>query len=213
MQTSPPSRFIVSAVTFALAILILILVTVNYVRITQVDNSPGDGVTQMRPTSTPTVPGAVQSPVVEATTTVATPAAGGTEAPTDTAVPTAEQPSPTLAPTSTPEVSSFPTPTIDLTPTPSSPEGQALQTLSRAIVPARDLYAIAARLRLKTTDPIPTAIASPAGNYPIGHTDTFFVNDLPAKRYYPFYKVKSRLVRMLEYDDVTTLWRACLVVA
>ena len=39
------------------------------------------------------------------------------------------------------------------------------------------------------------------------------IDHLPAKRYYPFYKVKSRLVRMLEYDDVTTLWRACLVVA
>lgn len=184
MQTTPPSRFIVSAVTFALAILILILVTINYVRITQVDNSPDDGVTQMRPTSTPTVPGAVQSPVVEATSTVATPAAGKTEAPTDTVVPTAEPPSLTPAATSTPDALAFPTPTIDLTPTPSSPAGQSLLTLSRAVVPARDLYAIAARLRLKTTDPIPTAIAEPAGNYPIGHTDTFYIADLPAKRYY-----------------------------
>lgn len=185
MQNPQRGRFIVSAITFTLAIVILILATLNYVRITQIDNSPEDGVTIMRPSSTPTAPGAQTTPVASPTTEVATSTAGETQSPTDTSVPTAAPTlaTATIASTAT-EETSFPTATIDLTPTPSTPSGQSLFTLSRAVVPARDLYAIAARLRFKNTDPIPHTTDRPAGDYAIGHSDPFFIADLPAKRYY-----------------------------
>src|SRR5215203_3091812 len=145
MQTSPPGRLVVSIVTFALAILILILATVNYLRITQIDNSPIEGVTQIRPTSTPTAPTSGQTPLITSTITSATPGAEGTQSPTDTAIPTAEPASPTQVPTLIPLFTSLPTPTIDLTPTPSSPSEQALLSLSRPVVAARAFYSIAAR--------------------------------------------------------------------
>lgn len=59
-----------------------------------------------------------------------------------------------------------------------------MQALQRAEVPARDLYSIAARLRFKSTDPIPNTIDQPSGDYTIGRTDLFNIADLGAKRYY-----------------------------
>lgn len=178
MQTPEPRRFLVSAVTFVLSILILVLATVNYIRITQIDYSPDEGITQMRPTSTPTTETVGQTPPPATPTT--TGSIDATATPVAVVTPTDPPPSTTPEPTST----SLPTPTIDLTPTPSTPSEQTLYTLDRAEVPARDLYSIAARLRFESSDPIPTTVEKPAQDYPIGHQDTFFIADLPAKRYY-----------------------------
>jgi hypothetical protein len=68
--------------------------------------------------------------------------------------------------------------------TPLSPAEQALQALNASNVPARDLYSIAARLKFKSSDPIPHTTDSAPTGLKTGHTDTFFISDLPNKRYY-----------------------------
>ncbi len=190
MQSPPPRRFLVSAITFLLAIVILVLATVNYLRITRIDYSPDEGVTQVYvpPTSTSTPPIEEATPLPA--TSTATGGSNGLDGPqplptfTSQSVPTSTTAPPTPTPTLQPSFTALPTSTIDLTPTPSTPAGQTLLTLTRAEVPVRDLYSIAARLRLKTTDPIPRTTDQPPGNYPIGHSDPFYIADLPAKRYY-----------------------------
>jgi hypothetical protein len=68
--------------------------------------------------------------------------------------------------------------------TSSSPAGQSLLTLQSAQVPARDLYSIAARLRLKTADPIPATVPGPTTAYEVGHVESFNIANLPAKSYF-----------------------------
>src|SRR5437763_12221045 len=63
MQTLPPPegnptrsesrRTLISVISFILAILILILVTANYLRVTKIDYSPEQGVTQLYVSPTP----------------------------------------------------------------------------------------------------------------------------------------------------------------
>ncbi len=67
---------------------------------------------------------------------------------------------------------------------PSTEGGATLRLLDNTEVPKRDLYAIAARLKLKTTAPIPTTTGKPPGNYSVGHADTFYVNNISAHSYY-----------------------------
>jgi immune inhibitor A len=99
-----------------------------------------------------------------------------------------EPPTPTPAPTLTlTPVSAFipSIPTLEPpSPTPLSPEEQSLRTLDQAEVPARDLYAIAQRLKLKTLTPIPRGPDVKPGNYQVGHTDPFFMSDITEKTYY-----------------------------
>ena len=185
MQPTQTRRSLVSAVTFVLAIVILVLSTINYLRITRIDYSPEQGVTEIYVPPTPTA----TRPTGEQTAIPATPTHAGGSNGVDipqqpTATPSPSPQSPTLVPTGQPSNTTRPTATIDLTPTPSTPAGQTLLALTRSDVPVRDLYSIAARLRLKTTDPIPNTTERPAGNYPIGHSDSFYIADLPAKRYY-----------------------------
>jgi hypothetical protein len=87
-----------------------------------------------------------------------------------------------LQPTATETVpGAAPTATLD----PSlSPAEQALRTLEQAAVPSRDLYALTRRLRLKTDEEIPRTTGRPPGNYQVGHSEMFYVNDILAKRYY-----------------------------
>ncbi len=121
--------------------------------------------------ATPKSAGSLQGP--QAPTHTPTPV------PTDTAVPTPSiAPSPTDIPT--PSVVESPTPS----PTPLSPAQQTLRTIEQAQVPMRDLYSIAARLKLKTTQPIPHSTNRPPGNYQVGHSDHFYMSDIRAKNYY-----------------------------
>lgn len=54
----------------------------------------------------------------------------------------------------------------------------------QAQVPARDLYSITARLKLKTTAAIPRTTDGPPGNYTVGHKDVFYISDIMEKYYY-----------------------------
>ncbi|MDQ6694471.1 MAG: immune inhibitor A [Chloroflexota bacterium] len=65
-----------------------------------------------------------------------------------------------------------------------SPAELSLQTLDAARVPLRDLYSLTARLKLKSTAPIARTVAHPATGLTTGHSDTFYMSDLLAKRYY-----------------------------
>ncbi|MEO8287717.1 MAG: hypothetical protein ABI670_14915 [Chloroflexota bacterium] len=92
----------------------------------------------------------------------------------------------TATPTPQPEVLATATrlPTPAPTSTPASPAERALLALQASDVPVRDLYSIAARLKFKTGEAIPHTTDRPAGDYKVGHVDTFFISDLPNKRYY-----------------------------
>ncbi len=76
----------------------------------------------------------------------------------------------------------------DVTPTPNatvSADAEAtLRFLDNAAVPKRDLYAITARLKLKSATPLPTTTGKPPGNYRVGHADTFNVNSVSEHKYY-----------------------------
>lgn len=77
---------------------------------------------------------------------------------------------------------------IGLTPSPNattSPDAEAaLKLLDDTEVPRRDLYAITARLKLKSATPIPHTTGNPPGNYQVGHTDTFYINNFGQHTYY-----------------------------
>ena len=172
MQPSPSSDFrrrLTSVISFILAIIILVLVTANYLRVTKIDYSPDEGVTDIyhSPTLGPTfatspTPNLALSPTENAATSTSTPVS--------------------LEPIATPSPAD--TSTVPAAPTASSPASQSLLTLQSAPVPARDLYSIAARLRLKTTDPISKTVAAPASAYEVGRVDPFYIADLPAKSYF-----------------------------
>src|SRR5205085_2621595 len=46
------------------------------------------------------------------------------------------------------------------------------------------LYSLTAGVRLKSTTPIPHTTDRPPGDFAIGHTDPFYIADLPNKRYF-----------------------------
>lgn len=75
-----------------------------------------------------------------------------------------------------------PTPTTNSTV--SAGAEATLKLLDGIEVPKRDLYAIRQRLKLKSTTPIPHTTDKPAGNYQVGHKDSFYVNSISEKRYY-----------------------------
>jgi immune inhibitor A len=61
---------------------------------------------------------------------------------------------------------------------------QSALTLDAAKVPPRDLYAINARLRLKSDAPLPRTTGKAPGNYKTGHSDVFHMSDIVQKYYY-----------------------------
>jgi immune inhibitor A len=65
-----------------------------------------------------------------------------------------------------------------------SPAEQSALTLSVKKVPPRDLYAITARLRLKSDAPLPRTTGKAPGNYKTGHSDVFHMSDIVRKNYY-----------------------------
>lgn len=98
-----------------------------------------------------------------------------TEIVTDTTVPTETS---QALPTSTAIATNLtPTPAID-------GAERTLQVLDAEQVPVRDLYSITLRLRLKTDASLSRTVEQPAGDYQVGHTDTFYMSDILAKRYY-----------------------------
>ena len=181
MQSLPRAgarRRLISSISFLVAIIVLILVTANYLRVTKIDYSPPEGVTDiyLSPTPGPTTAVAI-SPTANIALLPTRTAGGATS--TSTSVTIAPTTSP-LADTSTPS----PTPPVPATAIVSSPASQSLLTLEGAQVPARDLYSIAARLRLKTTEPIAKTVPAPASSYEVGHVDPFYIADLPHKNYF-----------------------------
>lgn len=178
MQSLPRAgarRRLISSISFLVAIIVLILVTANYLRVTKIDYSPAEGVTDiyLSPTPGPT------------TVVAASPTANIALPPTRTAGDaTSTSTSVTIAPTATSLLADTSTPSVLAAPTASSPAGQSLLTLESAQVPARDLYSIAARLRLKTTEPIAKTVPAPASSYEVGHVDPFYIADLPHKDYF-----------------------------
>ncbi len=76
-----------------------------------------------------------------------------------------------------------PMPSFTLTPLP--PALNSLEKLETATVPARDPYALAARLTLKVpVSQLPRTSSSPAGNYQVGHKDVFNISDVESRNYY-----------------------------
>jgi hypothetical protein len=167
--TTPPSppdrkRPLVTLAALIVAVVVVALLGFNYLRV-------ANNATPVAVLPTPTAAAAVIEP---------TPGrSGGLNGPESGTVTTTPQPVPTAQAQGTSAV-----PPVTPSPTPISPAEQALQALEASNVPARDLYSIAARLKFKTSDPIPHTIDRPAGNYKVGHSDTFFISDLPNKRYY-----------------------------
>lgn len=113
-----------------------------------------------------------------------------TATPTNTDTPTplipTNIPTPALL-SPTPATNELPAPSLTPTfsePTPAAPAERSLFILQHTNVPPRDLYSIAARIKFKSNEPIPRTTDRPPGDYKIGHTDTFFISDLPNKRYY-----------------------------
>ncbi len=70
------------------------------------------------------------------------------------------------------------------TATPLSAAEQSLLALEESRVPVRDLYSITARLRLKNGEAIPQTTGEAPGNYSVGHSETFYMSDILARRYY-----------------------------
>src|SRR6476661_5363022 len=184
MQLSPRAgarRRLISSISFLVAIIVLILVTANFLRVTKIDYSPAEGVTDLylSPTPEPTtaVPSSPTANIVLPPTRTA-----GDATSTSTSVTITPPATSPLA--ETPTSITSPTPSVLASPTISSPAGQSLLTLESAQVPARDLYSIAARLRLKTTEPIAKTVPAPASSYQVGHVDPFYIADLPNKNYF-----------------------------
>ena len=177
MQSLPRAgarRRLISSISFLVAIIVLILVTANYLRVTKIDYSPAEGVTDIYLSPTPRPTTAVPSSPTADFALQPTRTAGDATS-TSTSVTIAPTTFP-LADTSTPS----PTPSVPAPPTVSSPASQSLLTLERAQVPARDLYSIAARLRLKSTEPIAKTVPAPANSYEVGHVYSFNVADVPS---------------------------------
>lgn len=100
------------------------------------------------------------------------------------------QPPPSDTPSATPVVepstttTTENTPTQTVSPTPLSAAYQTLQKLDEMVVPARDPYALAARLKYKNGEPIDHGTDKQPGNYPVGHKDVFNVSDIENRNYY-----------------------------
>jgi len=159
---------LIALIILVIAIAGLALLGLNYLRTA---NNPGP----VAALATPTV--AAEATAGGTSVAVVPPTvgrSGGLQEPEQRGV-TPTQPRAATSPAIAPHAS--PTPTL-------SPAESALQVLQADNVPARDLYSIAARLKFKSTDPIPHTTGRPAGNYAVGHSDTFFISDLPNKRYY-----------------------------
>ncbi|MEA2575805.1 MAG: hypothetical protein QOH93_3103, partial [Chloroflexia bacterium] len=138
-----------------------------------------------------TLPATTSTPTVAAPTPQLTPQSTETRSPAVT--PT------NLAITSTPQgtatqAAAFaPSPTTSLA---SSAAEQTLQALEAEQVPVRDLYSITLRLKLKTDKPLSRTVEGQAGNYPVGHADTFYMSDILAKRYYT---ITATLLKVTEH--------------
>lgn len=166
-----------SRALFVLVIILLVvgglyLLAVNYGRPTD----RGANASLPPPTFTPTAAIAAITPqrsggLNEPLPPTLSPTATQAPAPTSTLVPSSTT-TPTPAATSTP------------TATPLPPAEASLKTLDQAKVPLRDLYSIAARIKLKTTQPLARTTDRPAANYQVGRSDVFYMSDIIAKRYY-----------------------------
>lgn len=64
------------------------------------------------------------------------------------------------------------------------PAEATIRTLDEVGVPARDLYALTARLKNKSAAPIPRTTDRLAGNYQVGQSEVFYMNDVAGRRYY-----------------------------
>jgi hypothetical protein len=71
-----------------------------------------------------------------------------------------------------------------------------LHALDAEQVPVRDLYSITLRLRPPTDVPLSRIVDSPPANYPVGHTETFFMSDIVGRRYYT---ITATLLRVTEH--------------
>ena len=109
-------------------------------------------------------------------------------------------PADTPATTQTETSQALPTSTVaaaNLTPTPGLFSAErTLQVLDAEQVPVRDLYSITLRLRLKSDAPLSRTVERQAGEYPVGHTDTFYMSDILAKRYYT---ITATLLKVTEH--------------
>jgi immune inhibitor A len=125
------------------------------------------------------VPATTPSPVAAPGTPQRGQGVLGPQPPTPTAA--AE---PSEAPTATPPPVDTPTAAPPATSTPLPPALRSLQTLEASRVPARDPYALAARLRYKNGKPLARTTGRPPGNYQVGHKDAFNISDIENKNYY-----------------------------
>ena len=102
--------------------------------------------------------------------------------------PTLSPTSPTSISTDTPLPSTSTPPgdtsTPTVTPSPLSPALRSMRLLDNTIVPARDPYALTARLRLKSANDLPRTTSRPAGNYAVGHKDIFNISNIETRSYY-----------------------------
>ncbi|HYP18440.1 MAG TPA: hypothetical protein VEY08_00080 [Chloroflexia bacterium] len=138
-------------------------------------------------------PGVAPSPTPAAAT--GTPQLSGTQTQTPPQTPTHSPTGLPASPTSTPSASHTPLPvrtstvaagslTPTFTPASLSAAERTLQVLDAEQVPVRDLYSITLRLRPPSDVPLSRIVDSPPANYPVGHTETFFMSDIVARRYY-----------------------------
>ena len=163
--TTPPpkpdhKRPLIALAALIVATIVLALLGLNYLRVAG------------NPTPVATLPTPTTAALVEPTPG----GSGGLSGPEASTVTPTPQPAPATEGASDTPV----TPSA----TALSPAEQALLALESTNVPPRDLYSIAARLKFKSADPIPHTTDRPAGDYAAGHSDTFFISDLPNKRYY-----------------------------
>ncbi|MFL5735596.1 MAG: hypothetical protein ACJ78Q_20760, partial [Chloroflexia bacterium] len=126
---------------------------------------------QASPTTQASRPTPPVQPTAQPTEPQRAPGLGGPQPPaaTDSPVP----PSP-IREEDTPTATHTPT----HTPTPADPALASLQTLDASTVPARDPYALAARLKFKDGRQIERTSANPPGNYQVGRKDVFNVSDI-----------------------------------
>src|SRR5439155_26171711 len=91
---------------------------------------------------------------------------------------------PLVSPSRTAVSSSPASAEVTPTATPVDPALASLRKLDSVKVPARDPYALAARLKFKDGRQLERTSGKPPGNYQVGHKDTFNVSDIENRNYY-----------------------------
>jgi hypothetical protein len=116
--------------------------------------------------------------------------AGGSPSPTAAAAATPQRgqglggPQPPTATRSAAHSAAQATDTPGVAVTPLSPAMLSLRALNETIVPPRDPYSLASRLRLKGETGLPHTTDRPPGDYAVGHRDVFNISDIQNRNYY-----------------------------